>query len=151
MKPIYFVLGLIVLAGLIVAFNWDKVKAWFAPAPDVTPSDYDKCLEANKAKKDNEACSNCVAEGSGMPVFNGVIKDGVCVEKQVQQKTKRYIIINNNGAQVYTFDGTNYVGVKTPPVPYQTEVKIFAVSPKGDYANTALGWLATSDIGAIQA
>lgn len=143
-------LALIAIAGMIIYFNRDKIfKPRQEPSQSPEKNAYEKCVEANKSKKDGEECSNCTAEGSGMPSFNGVIKDGVCVQKE---KEKRYVIINQSGAPIYLLQGGNFTAPQQgSKVPFRTEVKIEAVSPNRDFYRTQYGWLHYRDVGMLKA
>lgn len=127
----------------------------FSSKPSTTPekSDLEKCTEANKSKADGEPCSNCVAEGSGAPNFNGIIRNGVCspkAEPAPAPAIRRYIVSNANGAIIYTLQGNNFVAPAVPnKVQAGTQIIILAVSPNRDYVNTSFGWLSINDIGAL--
>ena len=149
-KPIHIVIAVLILAGILIAFNWEKVKSWFSkPATAPEKTDAEKCTEANKSKPDGEACSNCVAEGSGAPSFNGVIKDGDCVPKQepAPQPQLLKIKIKATGAIPYAYVGGRFIAPRSVnKIPAGTVLTVLqrTVSP-AVYYNTAMGWISSGD------
>lgn len=148
--------GFVILLIVTGIYFLGTAQGWwrniFVPATSPAPetSDFEKCTEANKSKIDGTPCSNCVAEGSGQPNFNGVIKDGECVVKPASAPAptiKRYIIGNNNGAIVYLYQGGVFIAPKSKnTIPYATEIKLVSASPNHDYYLTDKGWVSAKDI-----
>lgn len=129
---------------------WRNIFATPEPTPAPDKSEYEKCIDVNKAKQDGDACTSCVPANSSEAVFNGEIKSGECQRKAATPAPaiiKRYMIGNQNGALVYTYSNGTWMTPKTPNrVTYGTEVRIIAMSPDKLYMNTNKGWLAASDI-----
>lgn len=146
MKTTYFIFGVLVIIVIIVAFNWNKVKAWIA-GPPAQPliSDYDKCIASNKVKTDGESCSNCIPEGSGNPIFNGVIVNGECNHVQKQTPSK-YIVSNPSGATIYEIKAGTFVVTGYQKPPYGTQIQIQSIDPSKQYVSTNYGWISTKDI-----
>lgn len=148
-------LALATIAGLLIYFNWDKIKTWKIFGGTSTPekTDLEKCQEANKSKADGEACTNCVTQESGITVFNGKIVNGECrpVPQQAPQPAlKKYVVSNTSGATVYTLQQGNFVAPRIPnTVPYGTQIAILNVSTDRQYVNTSFGWLSLRDIGVV--
>lgn len=147
-----FIIALIIIYFIGVAqWGWKNI---FAPKPPIiTQTDAEKCTQANKSKKDGEVCSNCVPEGSGMPNYNGVIKDGICVAKPEATPApaiKKYVVSNQKGATIYSLQQGTFVPPRIPNVvPYGTQITILAIHQNQQFANTAYGWLKLTDIGIV--
>lgn len=144
---IYFLIG--VIKG---EFNPRK---WFTPAtpPTSDKTDVEQCKEANRSKPDNEPCSNCVAEGSGQPVFNGVIRNGECVRVATSATINlRKIKVKANGTKPYSVVNGNFVSMaNATTIPEGTELTVLqAVNSNGTvYFNTAMGWIISTSVDVI--
>lgn len=148
-------IAITVVAGIILYFVgvaqgwWRNIFATPEPAPAPEKSEYEKCIDVNKAKQDGDACTSCVPANSSEVIFNGEIKDGECKVKAVTAPpiAKRFMVGNPNGALVYTYSNNVWMSPRTPNrIAYGTEVQITAMSPDKKYMNTNKGWLASSDI-----
>lgn len=141
---IYFLIG--VIKG---EFNPRK---WFAPATPPSPdkTDFEQCKEANRSKPDNEPCSNCIAEGSGQPVFNGVIRNGECVRVATSATINlRKIKVKANGAKPYSVVSGNFVSLaNAATIPFGTELTVLQITNASgtNYFNTAMGWISANDV-----
>ena len=130
-------------------------RKWFSSKPYQEQSAFEKCEEANKAKPDGTDCSNCVPEGSGQPVFNGVIKDGKCL--RIAQPASvtinlRKIRIKANGAIPYSYINGNFVSPKVlNKIPAGTVLTVLQVATSSGvtYYNTAMGWISGNDISEV--
>lgn len=145
-------IGIIALTLLIIF--WKQVKAFFTTPADIPVSDYEKCVKANQSKPDGEACSNCVAEGSGQPNFNGVIKNGVCtVIPQPASITiaARLKVVNPAGASVYVLTNNNFVSPVTPRViAVNTVLNLNQLIQRGNYIQIGNNeWLLNSDVQSV--
>lgn len=132
-------------------------RKWFEPTTPPTPekTDFEKCKVANRAKPDNEPCSNCVAEGSGKPNFNGVIRNGECVRVATSATTiikLTKIKVKANGAIPYSYVNGNFVALaNAAKIPATTELTVLqrATSNGVIYYNTAMGWIIATDVDVI--
>lgn len=142
-KPIHVIIAIVVVAAIVLAFNW---KNWFGP-PE--PTEYDKCVTANKAKADGDACTNCTKDSKTRPfIFQGIIKDGVCIKKP-DEKPKVYAISAGGGAVAYSFDGTKFTPSNSK-VDEGVRIKILDLSPDKKFVNTIAGWISVDDIKVIE-
>ena len=154
MKPIYVVLS--TLAGIAIILLGIKYRkniiAFFSPKGNLPPSksDYEKCVESNKAKADGVSCSNCVPDGSGMPNFNGTIVNGICVRvtSQPVSDTKRIQITKEGGTRTFSKDsGGNIVSPQNANmIPKGAVLTVTqSVTSPAPYYNTMYGWIDAND------
>lgn len=146
-----WLLGIFIAAVVLTIIFWKNVKAFFTTPADIPKSDFQKCKEANAAKPDGEACFNCVAEGSGQPNFNGVIKDGICTVKPEAAPTFQVVqltVINPNGAKVYALQNNNFVApINAQTLALNTVLYLNTLVERGGYIKISnADWILRADV-----
>lgn len=152
------IVAIYVIISLIMR-EWNPLK-WFSRKPYQDQSEYDKCIEANKAKPDGSECTNCIPDGSQMATFAGVILNGECIPNAAPPSTSSLKVTNPVGAEIYTqkSDGTGMQGtgqtvstnttlawtnkVNSPYCPKNSQQCFLAK----DFYQTQSGWLLETDI-----
>lgn len=138
----------LVAIGIYVYMNWRK---WF---PSVA-SQYDDCVNKNKALPEGSGCTNCIPDGSEIPTFTGTIVSGVCTQVQPPPPppvTVNTIKVSNQaGARVHTYYGGQNQNIFVPQnkwIPFGTETTYTKTisTAAATYYNTPFGWLPASDL-----
>lgn len=161
-KAWHILVGLLVLVVIIIAFNWEKFYSWISGKNATVVSPYDECIAKNKALADGVPCTSCLPNGGRSTGFEGVIANGICVEKVVTQTpaivnnpkpvTYRLQVSNPNGARVYDkrADGNIVSVANAPLIPVNTvlDIKASVTSPQ-PYFSTQMGWVSGNDVTVI--
>lgn len=108
-KPIHIILAVLAIIGIIIAFNWDKFKSWISGTPklDEAIAGVGNILEDCKADHskmaDDAPCESCETTTSGevVPLFRGVIKNGVCTQIVQPPPSNTFEVTNPSGAFMY--------------------------------------------------
>lgn len=109
----YLVIALIIIIILIVFFKWDSIKSFFKGKP-ILP--------------DGTPCSHNPRTG-GAASYKGVIKNGLCVPKQVNVVAKKLKVIATAGTYAVDFaPASGYakgcLTVRKALIPFGTEMTI---------------------------
>lgn len=113
MKKLYWIIpAIIAILYVIISVakgEWNPLK-WFSTAPVI-----DECAEKNKLKNEGEECIICAPPTVRATGVKGIIKDGVCVLKEVApafQSTFSYDRVEGKCIGTYESGGTYWADIE---------------------------------------
>lgn len=141
----WLAIAIIIIAILLIYFNWDKIKA-------VSTTSYEDCIKKNQALSDGAKCGTCVQDNSTVPSSEGVISQGICqpIQKKETVIIQRKLVVSNPlGARVYSYVNGNMVSLLNPQIiAYSTQLgtPLQVIQTSGTYYRVAEGWVSAMDV-----